>query len=410
MKSLEDFTITKETFKEVCDYASEFFTPIFIFNAAIVLPFYVPFPEGAQSLKIVPDLQYFAFMKFRKIDYEVACVTPGLTNSLSVQGIHDNIETRSFVEMAFITVENLLDESTRAKLAGQIMNVLLNHLNKTLTAFSFLSNNTGVYPITRNMLPYVTISQVLDCVNFDVKKVIPIATNTSYEADMMLKAMKIDDNHVREVLAYESELKARFQTSELFAFDALRHFRNGLLKESVISINTAVESFLFSIFIELKIVDGVVEESAMQSAADMKLHNLFKHEAHLKARIGGTWETSGEESECARWYSSAYSLRNNIVHSGYEPSSAEAYNALKAALQFREYVFNLMTDHHGTYKSVSDNLNRFYKLSKKTFATTVFETELSYDDEKRTRVLNKSLELAHELILKEENPEEKNEN
>jgi hypothetical protein len=390
MMRFDDFTITKETFKEVYDLAACFCEPKSIFQVALVLPFYVPFPEGIESIRAVANEGYVTIMKFRKIEYQIDCITPELVNSLTVKTMYGRQTARTFVEIAFMTMEDMVSAGAESALAGPIMNVLVKDLNLTLTAFSFLTSSTGVYPVSRNMLPYVTACQILDCTNFEPVKVGPIPTNASYEADMMLKAMKITGDQGQYIINFEVNLKTRFRTSELFAFDALRHFRNGLVKESVISINTSVESFLFSMFVEFKIIDGSDEESALKEAVNLKLHHLLSHEVHLIAKIGGNWEKKGKECECARWYTIAYKLRNDIVHSGYEPSEAEAYNALCAALLFREYVFNLVKNHDGLYKTASQHLLDFYKDSEQTFALRVFETDLTYNEDKRREMLEKS--------------------
>src|SRR5690606_3919166 len=116
--------------------------------------------------------------------------------------------------------------------------------------------------------------------------------------------------------------------------------------EAVVLIQTSIESFIKSVFIQLAIEENMEDEKIINCLGNYK--NLLSHQ--FKKRIGGNWNIEDSSGELGIYMAKTYELRNRIVHLGYEPHIVESNEALESALKFKEYVLNLLLSKNEKFK------------------------------------------------------------
>ncbi len=123
---------------------------------------------------------------------------------------------------------------------------------------------------------------------------------------------------------------------------------------AVVSAATGIEVLSDSLLSALLWEDHIQSECGLERALS-EASNLFsgdvtplkRAQAHTVSRLGGDWTSSGSPWQIYR--GGAASLRNRIVHAGYQPKRAEAIKAYQQSLSGQTFLFDRLAAQCGKY-------------------------------------------------------------
>lgn len=323
--------------------------PVQLFQFPIMLPFHIPVIDGA--CYTFPDAKKNEAKTYKfntvKTTHNIAAgiITPN-TEEFPVE--YSRVEmVNVFGEAKEITEDSLTD----------VFDILLDHLNAVLVAHLLLSKDVDIHRVTREMLQFVSTYRVVT---------LPDWRN----GEVGLFNLHADVPYVRERLSVADEKELRryvhliinelnpFLMTEELALNSMSEFKRGFYRDAVIQCQMCIESFLGSLFIKFREIEG---ETALAAEAELRtipFINLVKSEFH--SRIGGQWDITNEPSITGQWFKNLYELRNRIIHMGHQPVFQEADIALKAGGNFSVYVFSLINEATEPYSELKKYFHEFH--------------------------------------------------
>jgi len=175
------------------------------------------------------------------------------------------------------------------------------------------------------------------------------------------------------------------ELSEQFGLDSLQNFEKGLFQESIILIQTCIEVYLKILFIKYANEIGMSETKQLNCLDNYK--NLILQ--HCPKFLNGDWTINGTNSEFNEYWNLTYALRNKIVHTGFRPDFNTAWNAINAAIIFKERLPDLIKDSF-RFKEQTKN---FYFKDTKCYVKNTFNNSTAFV---KRKVLEKIINYKHE--------------
>ena len=335
------FAINSMSFRK--DFHSVYknhFTPKYIVQFPVLLPFHIPFKNGT-CVTLVAREKNACTYHFSSVTtnhhVSMGVVTP---TPLEVP-VH---VTR--VEMAFVTAKKV---KKNEKLLSDIFDVLLEGLNFVLSAYLIQTKDADVYRISKEMIQFASMYRVIPIQRWrkSVHGLFLLHLNVPYPRSILSKEI------IEKIIWYANVISQQwnpFMLSEEFALGARRNMKDGLYKESVLYAQMSIETFLRALFIQLLLSEGKTLMEAESIIENTPFMHVIKREFNF--RLGGKWDTQNVKSRLGRWYKYAYKIRNRIVHAGYEPNYGETRTALSAAGNFRKYVVTLIRKNKKKYSDL----------------------------------------------------------
>jgi hypothetical protein len=159
------------------------------------------------------------------------------------------------------------------------------------------------------------------------------------------------ERDTREILA-AVELIQRFREDRAPFWEWVQHYQaaehhlgSGRYDQTVIAATTAME-VLTSVFFrevwEAMNLDG----QKLPGILECGFRNQLT--AHLPKFLTAPVDLEDDTLPPGRWYRDCYSMRNDTVHKGHRPSSAEAMNAMLATREFASWIGASMKDDQRT--------------------------------------------------------------
>lgn len=142
-----------------------------------------------------------------------------------------------------------------------------------------------------------------------------------------------------------------FYTSIDLIQSASARLAEGDYGSSVIDAATGIEAYVHA-FVRLDSEHQGVPPEKIKSKLETGFFNLIKD--HFAYRLESGFDPDSPSNALDQWYSSAYKLRNKIVHEGYIAKRSEAEEAVKEASLFLT----------ATYDSVMAKSDRFPEIAK----------------------------------------------
>lgn len=326
----ETFFLDKE------NYESQYKPPLKNYNFkdaiqfAIILPFEIPLTNN--SIVSIKEKNSVLNYHFSRIE-EGKAYTAG-----ALQG--EGAPLRFFltrVEMTLFTEKNYY--MFNQKEFSDIFNLLLDNLNIYITALQIKGKDIELYRLTQEMLEPSCFYRVVKLENglFEKKK----------EGLFLLHMNVVDEKNSisaernLEIINFAMALKNKenpFVLTEELMLNAMRSYKNGFHKESILHAQTSIETFLRTLFSECLKIEGANQQKIEKIQKETNYITMVKRE--FSKRIGGSWDITNERNEVGNWYKNCYELRNKIIHSGYDPTKIEADLGLSSARNLRTFVFN----------------------------------------------------------------------
>jgi len=317
----------------------QFFIPKFIIQFRTLLPFNVPLHKGGFSILNENKTAYTFCFHNVQVEKPVD-VTPDLkaeTVSVFV----------SKVEMALVS-ENVL-EVNGEKQISEYFDELLRGLNIFLLGYVIFTKDDDVCAVSKEMLIPASLFRFVELPDWDNAKVGLLIVHPNFPYQKEALGQEIAKRILNYVNIVNRNLNP-FVLSEELALLARRSLKNGLYREAVLYAQSNVETFLKTLLSQFLIREGYNQASIATYLEEKSFKGIVQSEFHC--RLGGKWNLEEENTEIGKWWNKTYEIRNRIAHGGYFPSYEEAYTAVNAAEQFRQYVISLIKKQKKKYPEI----------------------------------------------------------
>lgn len=208
-------------------------------------------------------------------------------------------------------------------------------LSLFLEAFAIAREKDWVRPVsTRELRPTVAVGQL------DLKG------NWTYHGPMLMHPdAKPSPLRSRPVAQHVEELnqaldlivsEAPFIRARQWRARAERRKYEGDAADSIISYQVAAETMLYELWGLLLLEEGTEPQEVERRREDQRFRTLLS--SQLAPRLGGSWDLTLERKPVGCYYVDLYTLRNRIVHGGYQPHDGDAEKAERAYVGLERFV------------------------------------------------------------------------
>jgi hypothetical protein len=352
------------------------------YQFSLILPFFVPIEDDSYMRIGTDEIQFIA----RYDSYE------NIEESLVDLSELTNISTHRKFNKTIIQIILLSDIEIQKEPNTTFFN---NSLDKILHWINHVHLNlkikTGHYHIerlTRKHLPTGMMCEYFNPKNWSERIKFVTITNTN-EKETINKLSNTEWDWVVNDALQQKHSLFPFHRAENLAFKSLKAFKEGKFQDSTIFIQTSVEAFFKMYYLYFAAVNNIDE---------VKIDNVLKNFKGLiqdsgKKYLKGDWQIKEQNKVLYDYWTKTYELRNNIVHSAYQPVFEEARISLFSGLKLIELI-------NSSLKEVGDikNLSKGYYNEIKTYAGIVYQNDSSFaSKEGAEKFMKKKLkEIKHE--------------
>lgn len=367
---MKQLLIIEDIYNSYVEVFRQRLVPKHILQTSFILPFYLGMPDDTILAGLSGLGKHGFIFGFKRVEEKISYDTKGLILTSLPEEI---VQNRTYVEAVYVRQESI-DYETQG---DGIFSSLLKDLNKMLSSYSLFRFETDVRSVTNQMLKPFSFVRVFAVDNWASDEFIPVL----YNSNLQEIYNEIDETEGKKFIDYAFRTfstQGPMLDSESFGMDALRHYKNGLRKEAVVSIQTSIESFLSSLYIILLLSEGIEYDDVIVKLEKIAFKNLVEHQFHN--RIGGNWAVNDDTKECGKWWKYTYMMRNKIVHEGELPTFVQTNDAIKYAVEFKEYVIQLVLEHtSNSYDNAKKLFLSLYLNDNETFVGKLFRNDISYD-------------------------------
>ena len=327
----EDFRAIYEKFLDI---------PEFLTQMRFVIPFHIPVRPGtcityAHVEGEISTLLFHTIQTSNVLD-------PGIVSNESV----DMPIKRSIVH--FFRTTNT-KQTAEKSFFSECTNDFVSLINNTIRSYLVLEKDFYVYRISREMLNPITLARIAKLPAFSdtVDTIFIVNTNIQYKRD------DIEQDRLERIIHYSQVILKNwnpFIDGEELMLVARRQLVSGFYRDSILSTQSSIESFLNTLYYQSRVMEGVDRLTIETELQETAFITMVKRE--FSARIGGVWDITLERSRIYQWYTETYTLRNRVAHAGYTPSHDEAHGSHSAAVAFREYVVDLINKANDPYRKL----------------------------------------------------------
>jgi hypothetical protein len=338
MRSIDDNYFNKDNYPvgfepiylNVCNMIPKTFV-----HFGILLPFYLPiYDGGCLTIGMGDDLVYtYVFSAYFKERDEETRLKQIVTNP----ALHFAEANYSYVEMIYVMADDIELENEEEMTI--CFDELLSKLNSIISSYIVVYKDAAAYRITKEMLPFMCRCQVIKPEEWNISGDFLFMLHTYVPSERTLLTSDQLDRLGFYAVVQSNQLNP-FTPSEELYLGARRYATRGFYRESVIETQTAVETFLTTLFIHLLVSDGTSKNDAATERENTAYLSMVK--GGFAPRIGGTWDINRDTSVVGKYYKNTYLLRNRVAHGGYMPRLAEVWDAINSAQDLMEYAVSLL--------------------------------------------------------------------
>lgn len=358
-----EFIITENNFKGYLRKIPDEFKIGSAYQFPIILPFFVPAIPESYLLLGVKKLCFIA--KFDQIQFKEE-------TEEDLSGIFptdlNKTYYKTYVEFLILMTEDKKDKLDLDEF-NEVFGISLHWLNHFLATFSIKTGNIDIKYVTHKHFPTMTIYEYFNPSDWNNRQ--KIATILNSNESKKYEPVSDSDWNKLVIDSYQQNHSLfPFNTSERLAYKSLFHFKEGSYQDSVIYIQTSIESLLKILFVHYALYQEMEEEKIENILINYK--NLIQ--VHCKIFIEGNWDiVYGNEPLYSYWHKT-YELRNKIIHSGYQPNFNESNEAIKIALTLKNYIIKNAKD-IGNLKSL---INGYYGKDNYCYASKKFGNDSAF--------------------------------
>lgn len=346
--------ITEETYNKSFKNLFEKFeiNQKFILQTKIELPFQIPVPDGYGVISNFDDRkEYWSFLYFtsRNIEKQLNI----FDESIPLKSKKTEV-TLCVVgpEFKFDSYKKEDVEITLSNEHSYFFDKSLDHLNAIIIAYSIHFQDEYVYQITKFDLPPFCGYELINTTEWSVESIL-FALHSKIDVEIEEITLK-QCNALQSFSNHIITNEYMFLLPEKYLLLAKNRLNKGLFSEAVTFAQTAVEVKIKRLFYYFLETEGLNENEISEAMENTPFMSMIKKE--MSKRLGGVWDITKEGSEIRNWYDRCYSLRNRVVHIGYNPELNETEQAINEAKTFAFYIVKLITKKKKTYPELYKNI------------------------------------------------------
>lgn len=319
----EFFFLKKDTYKEdfLPYYIHGKINPKKIFQTSVMLPFQIPVKTGTCVTMMISDNIAFTLVlgqlnttnKFRA----------GILRDVPVE----SETSRTVAELILVTNDGSFhkdENDEKFDFLSYLFDFCLEKLNFFISSYLITTKDTSVHRVTIKMFEIASMFRFIEPSEWKYTKgLFLLHGNVPY-----LKP-ELTQEETQKVIWYASVINQKwnpFIMPEELMLNAKRNFNDGFHKEAIIHSQTAFETFLRTLLTEFYKEENKSIEELNQVYNDFGFMGVLKREFHQ--RIGGQWNVTNDNTDLGIWYRDCYTMRNRIIHSGYDPNFDEVSLAI----------------------------------------------------------------------------------
>lgn len=352
--NMRETLITEETYKKSFKGLFESFKidQKFILQTKIELPFHIPVPDGYGIISNFDDRkEYWSFLFFSSQNIEKNIVIFNESILLKTKRTEINLCVVG-PEFKFDSYKKEGVDITLSDEHSYFFDKSLDHLNAIIMAYSIHFQDEYVYQITKFDLPPFCGYELINTDDWSVKSIL-FALHS--KIDVELKEITMEQcNALQSFSNHIIGNEYMFLLPEKYFLLAKNRLNKGLFSEAVIFAQTALEVKIKRLFYYFLEKEGLDENDIIEAMENTPFMSMIKKE--MSKRLGGVWDITKEGSEIKNWYDRCYSLRNRVVHIGYNPMLDETEQALYDAKKFAFYIIELITNKKKAYPELYKNI------------------------------------------------------
>lgn len=250
--------------------------------------------------------------------------------------------TDQLIELADVPEGQSLTEGDRDDTGDKlsvIFDTCVRYLNGFMQAYIVTTKDRTVHRVSREQLQPMMPWRMVNLPKWDEAKtgILFLHMDVPYEKE------PLSDTEMRNVMRHTWLLKEDLNPlifSDELGVNSRRYYHMGFYQEAVIYAQLSVETFLRRLYEQLLIEgEGKIQAEA-EATREEPFFTIVKN--GLQARIGGTWDVTVTKKPVGTWYKDTYLLRNKVLHDGYFPTIEEAWYAIDAGIELRQYVARLL--------------------------------------------------------------------
>ncbi|MDO5558144.1 MAG: hypothetical protein Q4F95_00945 [Oscillospiraceae bacterium] len=332
--------LTKEIYeKELLPiYKEEKYNPKTIVVFEIVLPYHIPIEKN--SIINVNTNDVLLSYKF-----DTVTVDESYKNPLEVDKKLYELK-KSKIQIIVATQLDYLDYQKKIETYNnEYFDLFLVKLNKVILGYSIKKKDCDCHYLTKEMFASFLIVESINLKPWNTNKVIFLLNlNVPLEKDL-IKVEEIQElGRVQSVVINNLN---PFVKAEQYVFMAKRYWTQGFYLETVIFIQISIDVIIRILLQELLKIKNVTPNKIEERLNEIIFIKVVR--TGMPSYLGGDWDTESESNAAGRWYHNTYKLRNKAVHMGYIPSYTEAEDAIKCAMEFRDFIMERIIANKNEY-------------------------------------------------------------
>lgn len=378
----KEFKLDKEVYQQHSKGFEKVIDIKSAYQFSLVLPFFIPIEDGSYMRIGTDVIQFIARYDSYEITEESLADISELTNISTHRKFNKTI-----IQIILLSDIGIQKEPNTAFFIKSLDEIIywINHVHLNL---KIKTGHYNIERLTRKHLPTGMMCEYFNPNNWSERIKFTTITNTN-EKDKIDTLSKAEwDWIVNDALQQKHSLFP-FHRPENLAFKSLKAFKEGKFQDSAIFIQTSVEAFFKMYYLYYAAVNNVDET---------KIENVLKNFKGLiqdsgKKYLEGDWQINKQNKVLYDYWTKTYELRNNIVHSAYQPVFEETRICLFSGLKLIELI-------NSSLKEIGDikDLSKGYYNEIKTYAGIVYQNDSSFSSkEGAEKFMKKKLEeIEHE--------------
>ncbi len=322
-----------------------------IFQSAVILPFHIPIQSGTCVTIVLDDNLAFTLV-FGDVN-----TTNKFTAGIVRNEPFEIPVSRTVAEFNLVTSSTKFHEKEGEEdfdLMSYLFDLCTEKLNFFLTSYLVTTKDTSIHQVSIKMFEVASAFRFIN------------PNEWNYEIGLFLfhgnapyQKPEITLEETQEVIWYANVINQNwnpFILIEELMLNAKRNFATGFYREAIIYSQTAFETFVRTLLSELFKEEGKSETELNQTFDNYGFMGVLKREFH--PRIGGRWDVTDESTELGVWNRDCYTIRNRIIHGGYNPTHDDANLAIGSADQAIIKILELTSAKKKNYPKVLEYIRK----------------------------------------------------
>ena len=182
----------------------------------------------------------------------------------------------------------------------------------------------------------------------------------SSTARRALRPTLLDENELQKITASERLSPGPFAAYVNFRREADLARQSGNHLAAAVMYGACAEAMLRDLHLVLMWDEGIEPRAAMKEVKDpIPIRTLVRSAFHRK--LGGRWQTD-VAGPIANWHINVASLRNRVIHMGYEPDGSETHASLDAIYELNGFLRDRLVDRIHRFPHAADFFLGFERI------------------------------------------------